>query len=655
MQREGTPPATRLAAAIALVALAGVWAWWAAKDGAYFGAVMYPGLIVLCAAFVLVSSRTAWGARLTLTLPAKIALGALLGLALWSALSAFWSPVPDVAVADAQRIAGYALAFGLGIWLATLLGEERRQLAMVPLAFAGLFAGVIAVIGLLTGDDFATYVDAGTLQYPIGYRNANAAFFLIAVWPAVGLATSRELDWRLRALALGTATLCLELAALSQSRASMIAVAIALAVYLVVSRDRARAVGWLALAALPALLVIPDVTDLYQTRTIEDYAGTAEMEAAGRTALGGAAIAVVIGLIAAAVGRRIEPSERRASQANRAVAVGAVGLIVVGVIGFTAATGDPAGWVEDRVDEFLTQGTPHSERDTSRFSSGAGSERDDIWRVALDVAAEEPVVGTGGGGFQYEYLLLRSEAGIDSLRDAHSVEFEVLSELGIVGLVLFATAIVASLAGAWLSRGLSPVAASLAAIAITTGVYWLAHSSFDWFWTYAGVTAPVFALLGSACAGSALPRAAEPPGSRIWRPAAAVAAGLLAISVVAPFLAERYIESAYSGWRDDPDRAQDDLDRARDLNRLSIEPILAEGGIAQVAGRRDEAIAAFEEAAEERPEDWTAHYFLAELHRRSDPRRAQAELQTALELNPYGSELEELEERLAEDRAGPGG
>ena len=650
MEREGSPPATRLAAAIALIALAGVWAWWAAKEGAYFDAVMYPGLIVLCAAFVLVSSRMAWGARLALTLPAKIGLGALLGLALWSALSAFWSPAPDVAIADAQRIAGYALAFGLGLWLCTLLGE-RRHLAMVPLAFAGLFAGVIAVVGLLTGDDFATYVDAGTLQYPIGYRNANAAFFLIALWPAVGLAASRELDWRLRAVALGAATLCLELAALSQSRASMIAVVVALGAFLVFSRDRARAVGWLALAALPALLIIPDVTDLYDTRLFDSYSGTAEIRAAGRTALGGAAIAVVLGLIAAGVGRRMERSERRAAQANRAVALGAVALVVVGIAGFTIGTGDPVGWVEDRVDEFLTQGTPHSEEITSRFSGGAGSERDDQWRVALEIAGEEPVIGTGGGGYQYEYLLRRDEDGIESVRDAHSVEFEVLSELGMVGLLLFATTIVAMFTGAWLTRGLSPTAATVSGIALTTGVYWLAHSSLDWFWTYAGVTAPVFALLGSACAGKAGPVAGESARAGFLRLVAVVATVLLGLSVIAPFLADRYLDAAYNGWRDDPERAQEDLDRARDLNRLSIQPMLAEGAIAQVAGRREEAIAAFEEAADERPEEWTPHYFLAELHLRSDPRRARAELDTALGLNPYSRDLEELEERLIEQQA----
>ena len=65
--------------------------------------------------------------------PATIALASLTGLGAWAALSALWSPVPDVAIEDGQRILTYALAFGLGIWLCTLLAG-RLHLALAPLA-----------------------------------------------------------------------------------------------------------------------------------------------------------------------------------------------------------------------------------------------------------------------------------------------------------------------------------------------------------------------------------------------------------------------------------------------------------------------------------------------------------------------------------------
>jgi hypothetical protein len=647
MQRAGTPPATVIAAAITLGATAVVWAWWAGAEGGYFGTVMYPGLIVLCAAFVLVSSRAAWGSRVKLPGPAKLALVALLALAGWSALSALWSPSPDVAIADSQRILGYTLAFGLGIWLCILLGS-RVHLALAPLALAGLFAGVLTVAGLLTTDEVGRYIDAGTLEFPLAYRNANAAFFLIALWPAVGLAAARELDWRLRALALGTATLCIELAMLCQSRGSVIGVALALAVYLVVAHDRARAVGWLALAVLPALVVIPDVTDIYQAASIENYDGLAEARAAGRATMGGAALAILIALPVAFYGRRMASSPERAEFANRTVALGAAGAVALGLVAFVIATGDPFGWVGDRFDEFQSQGTPHSDTAANRFSVGAGSERDDLWSVALDNAGDEPLLGLGGGGFQYSYLQGRSEEGIESVRDAHSVELEFLSELGFPGLALLILALGGAVAGAWRARRLSPQRAALTGVALTAGAYWLGHASLDWFWAYPAVTAPVFGLLGSACA----PAAGAPEEARAtgWRRTAAVGTVVLALSVIPPFLAERYVNNAYAVWRADPEQADSDLERARDLNPLSLEPLLAEGGIARAQDDRERALAAFSEAADKRPEEWASWYFIAALTRTEDPRRARAALDRALELNPLSRTVAELEEKFDRPR-----
>jgi O-Antigen ligase len=644
MQSEGRTRATALAGVIALVVLAAVWSWWAVDEGGYFGVVLYPGLVILCAGLVLVSSGASWSARLSLSTPAIVALSALLGLAAWSALSALWSPSPDIAVADAQRIAGYAVAFGLGIWLCTLF-RERVHLAMAPLALAGAVAGLVTVVTLLTGDDYGRYVDEGTLQFPIGYRNANAAFFLIALWPAVALAASRELDWRIRGIALGAASLCLALGMLSQSRGSMIAGAGALAVFVIASRDRARAVAWLLLAVAPALLVIPALADLYQAA---DSGGTAELRAAGRAAAGGAALAVLIGGAAAWLEGRRPPADATLARANRAVGVGAVALVLVGAIAFTVGTGDPVGWVDDRLDEFLTQSSPGAEGASSRFGVNAGSERDDLWRAALEAAGEEPVLGLGGGGYQYEYLLRRSEEGIESALDAHSVELEVLSELGIPGLALLLLALVGAAVAAWRARRIGPPAAALAACALTAGAYWLLHASLDWFWTYPAVTAPVFALLGSASAPTGATEGGEPRTA--WRLLVAGGAAVLALSVVPPYLAERYVDAAYGGWRDDPAEAQDNLDRARTLNPFSIEPLLAEGGIARERGDRGQAIAAFEEVAEERPEEWASHYFLAALHRSSDPARARAELALALELNPHSETIEDLAERFRNDR-----
>ena len=49
-------------------------------------------------------------------------------------------------------------------------------------------------------------------------------------------------------------------------------------------------------------------------------------------------------------------------------------------------------------------------------------------------------------------------------------------------------------------RGADPLAATVAGGAVLAFVYWVVHGMTDWFWEWAGLGAPAFALLGLACA-----------------------------------------------------------------------------------------------------------------------------------------------------------
>jgi hypothetical protein len=137
-----------LTGAFTLALLAFTWSWWALEQGAYFSSVLYPGIALLCAGFVALAVAAPWRWHVRLRSPLPIAFLALCGLGIWSLLSAIWSPTPDVAVGDGQRILMYALAFGLGAWLVRLLGS-RMTLAMAPLAIAGGVAGVVTAVSLV--------------------------------------------------------------------------------------------------------------------------------------------------------------------------------------------------------------------------------------------------------------------------------------------------------------------------------------------------------------------------------------------------------------------------------------------------------------------------------------------------------------------------
>ena len=127
--------------------------------------------------------------------------------------------------------------------------------------------------------------------------------------------------------------------------------------------------------------------------------------------------------------------------------------------------------------------------------------------------------------------------------------------------------------------GWGPSRRWLSIIALTAGAYWLAHASLDWFWPYPALTAPVFALLGSACAPALRIAGDAPRGrGRRWLTAGAV---VLAISAVPPYLSHRYVNDAYDEWRSDPSRRLRRPRSGRALNPLSVDPVLAEGAIAR--------------------------------------------------------------------------
>lgn len=634
------------AAWLALALLSGVWAWWAWQQGAYFGVVLLPGAIALCLGAVLLVRFAPTRAELRLSRAVVVALAGFTALGCWALLSALWSPAPDIAIADGQRILVYALCFGLGVGLCNLVGP-RMKLSLVPLAAAAAFAGLVAVFSLATGGHPHDLLEIdGTLDYPLGYRNAEAAFFAIALFPALGLASERELDWRLRGCALATATLCIDLFLLAQSRASMPAMAVALAVYALASPHRVRALSWFGLALLPALAIIPALTSLYGAADGGLADVVDEMNRAGVVAAATVIGALALGLTAARLEGRLPGLGSNSAAANRRVAQGLVATVIVLVIGFVAAVGDPVHWLGERADEFRSAGTPDLSDHSSRFTFNAGSDRYDLWRVALDDAGDDPLFGDGGGGYRYSYVRKR-EAVNQDVHDAHSVEMELLAEFGVVGLGLFAVAVAAAGAGVLRSRRLGPSAAGLGAIALASGSYWLVHTSVDWFWPYPAITAPVLALLGSACAPAV--RALGRRSTRPWRGWVIGGLVVLAISAIAPWLSERYVNNAYAGWRTDLGRAYDDLDQAQRLNPLSDVPLLAEGAIARESGDRERALAVFREAADVRPEEWAVHYLLAELQAESNPLLARNEVHVAAELNPTSERVQALAERLGID------
>jgi len=276
-----------------------------------------------------------------------------------------------------------------------------------------------------------------------------------------------------------------------------------------------------------------------------------------------------------------------------------------------------------------------------------GSNRYDFYRVALDEFASHPVVGIGADNFQQSYLRLgRSE---EAPRYPHSVELRTLTQTGLVGALLAVVGLGAALVAGWhaMRRQDDPQGATIAAAALAGFAYWAVHGSFDWFFEFAGLGAPAFALLGVGCALAPAPGGVSPAdgeagvedGSRARSPLALVPVCLVglvaAASLAAPWLSERQVQSAAAIWPKAPLAAYSRLEDAAKLNPLSDRAYLVEGSIALRFGDLPRAEDAFSRALERVSDGAYAALELGAIASESGARaRALVLLERAVRLNP---------------------
>ena len=618
--------------------MAAIFVWWAWKDGAYFGVVFFPGAMLVYALLVLL----AIGAPLSLRLdgPARVALLSISGLAAWTLLSILWTDSHNGALQDGERALLYAAIFALGIW-ACRLGDRRHLASLGAVAAAGAAIGVVITVTLAGGTQVSEIFQEATLRFPIGYRNAEAAFLLVCLWPTLALAAEGELRWELRAVLVGSATMLLELVVLAQSRGSLPAAVIALAVFIVLSGHRLRAAVYLTLAAVPMLPAMPALLEVFQHGQDPQLIPLMR-DAARAIALTSLASVVLAAVCLRGLGPRVNLGRRRELLISRVLAVLAIGTVVVGSTVFLIERGGPINFVDQRVSEFESLGYPDLSKQGARFGTNVGSNRHDFWRVAWDEFGDQPIAGGGAGSWQFAYLEQRQSG--ESPKDPHSGEFLFLSELGIVGFLLFATFAVAVTLGGLRTRRVGPSGAMLATGALASGGYMLVHASYDWFWHYPALIAPVMFMLG-ACVAPALGHGAWKFGQ--WsRWAVAGAVGLALLLSVPLFLSQRYANRAYEEYPSDPGAALSDLDRAADLNPYDPQPLFAKGVIETRAGRDVPAAASFRDAIDREGVNYAGHYFLATALERSDPAGARAEVSEAMRLNPFDLKSRALARRL---------
>jgi tetratricopeptide (TPR) repeat protein len=628
---------------------------WATEDGGYPVTHWAPGGLIMIALLGVAVAAVGWRAR-ELSSGALVALGCLAAYTAWSYISILWAAVPGDALEGADRSLLYLLVFALFASFRLHSAGAAVLLVAWTLAMVGAAIFTIAHLNGLGAEGLRAAFPGGRLVYPGGYVNATAAQWMIAAWPALLMARSERLHPALRGVLAGGAVVLAAVALLSLSRGATIATAIMVVLVFALLPRRLRTFAVMVPVALgvaastPALLKVGDRIEGGVATPAALTAAKGAFHTAIATTL---AAALVVGLLVAAAAM-IERSERFSARSRVRVRRLPTALAVVTLVGALGAgvASDPVTRLRHAWDTFKSPRGYLANASGNRLLSGLGSNRYDFYRVALDEFAAHPIAGTGSENYAQQYL--RHGRSPETPRYPHSVELRALSETGLVGAVLALGGLGAALLAAWRAmRRRGALGAAVAASASAGFAYWLVHGSADWFWEYAGLAAPAFALLGIACAldprrrarstGGARAAGDAGPGGPARRPSRrALALGGLAIVALAaavsfalPWLSGLEVKSAANVWATAPSSAYARLRSAAEIDPLSAEPHLVAGSIALRYGELSRADDEFALALDRSPDDQYATLERGAIaSQRGESARAIALLRRAVSLYP---------------------
>jgi len=646
MLHEQPPPAPGRPQLRAILALApglstvGVFLAWGHASGGYFPEAWYAGGLFLVALFLIVLLAWPDGMFCGIQRGTLLALVAFAGFTMWSYLSIVWADVRGDAWDGANRTALYLIVFTLfAMWRWTPAGG---------LILLGVFTTGVCLLGVGTlvsaawSDNVRDYYISGRLADPVGYANGNAALFVLAFWPALFLASRREVPPLLRPLLLAIAGILLQLAVLPQSRGAAATFPFIILAYFGLVPSRLRSLVFLAPAGLALAAAFPRLLEAGSETGGSGLAAGAR-SAAAVIAISGASL-FAAGLALVAVDVRFEISRRVRRGAALGVGVAAAALLATAIV-VAAPSADLSRRASAAWDEF-SSGT-HPASGSRRLVSGFETNRADMWRVALQEFQEHPVEGIGAENYAVAYV--RDRDSDEETLYPHSLPLQILAQTGLIGAALMVGFLVAAIATAHAAlrrqRGLARGTSALGIVMFTS---WFLHASIDWLWELPALSAPALGFL--ALAGSiGRPRRSVGPSS-LSAALLAFAAVAVAISFAFPWLSAREARYAARAWRFDP-AVTARLERARRLNPLSDRPDLTAGSIARLRQDWDGMGAAYARALERNPHNWYAHLQLA-LARSQQGRRADAleEVEEARLLNPSEPVLALVSDWLRRDR-----
>lgn len=603
---------------------------------------------------------------LRVTRPGWFALCVFGGLVAITALATLtWTESAERSVIELSRT---LTIFGIFLLLLLVQGRDglRRTLAAVGAATA-----LVAIIALVDRFDpgllpfgasqlLPENYPRARLNFPLEYWNGLAAMMAIGLAPLVWLAGSAR-DAISRSLAAGAVPLVLLATYMTASRGGSAAALLALVALVVLFPERIR---------LVLTSIVPALGSVFLIVMVNGRPGVRDLVPGDTSASQGiemlwicVAVAIVVAGLQYLVTERLESGRIRVPavepRKTRMVGIAAGGLVVLALL-----VGLFSGFLSEQWDGFKQ---PVEESTVSRLSTVNSSERYLVWDSSFDAAASEKLTGIGPGAFEYWWA--REGNGEQFVRDAHSLYFEALAEMGPLAFLLVMLLVFGPIA--WCVRlsiqpgrerfraPLAAAAGGMVAFAIAAGV--------DWAWELTVLPVAFFALVAavlgpevvasgrsSARASGSGPAEPEPTAGQSLKPAYRIVAGLgslVAIVVIAvPMLGTQAYESSQQLVRQgDLDGALSKAERSAELQPWAASPLIQEVQVLELLGRHREAAEVARDAIDREEGNWRNWLVYSQVLGQFSPAESAAALDRARALNSK-STLPELRVRASDGR-----
>jgi len=467
------------------------------------------------------------------------------------------------------------------------------------------------------------------LSYPLTYWNALGIVAALGIVLSFHLTSSVDEHWLVRIAAAVIVPLEAVTLYFTFSRSSMAVCVIALIVYVFVARPRALLGAVLATAPVTGL-VVKVAYDANLLATPNPTTPAALVQAHHVAVVLGVGIAVTIAVRAIAV-RLFDPralgqkiwGRVRPSHRAELIAGSVVVLIGLGLV-FNVPQTLSNDWRQ------FVNGAPTPTSDLrARLNSLSSNGRTALWNVAIDAFDAKPLNGSGAG--TYQNLWLKGEPVYEYNVNAHSIYFETLAELGLLGIVPLVALMLGVLVG--LFRRCRGELRAVYAVLGVTGLAVALHTGVDWDWQMPATTLGFFAAAGLALG----------PGRRLrrnWIPGGNGRAALAIGCLLAAALPVMILASQSRVHAAEVDLANGRCEDATQVALSAISWMPARPEPYEVIGYCDLergfpklGVQAMQEAVSHDPDSWETHFSLALAQAGAGVKPIQ-EARTALRMNP---------------------